>query len=105
MAPTDDIKSKLEAEYGAGKILHVKRLDEEAIFRRPNRHEWRRFLGELGDDDTKAMATERLVVLCCVYPAPEELDKILNDKPALAQSWGNELTSFAGLGRAEVLGK
>lgn len=105
MAPTDEIKSELEAKYGKEKILHVKRVGEEAIFRRPSRDEWRRFLGELGDDDTKAMATERLVVLCCVYPSATELSAILDDKPALAQSWGNELTSFSGLGRAEVVKK
>lgn len=106
MASIDDkTVAEFEAKYGTGKILHLKRHGEEALFRRPNREEWRLFMTQIHDEDTRADAIERLAVKCCVYPDSSELNRILDDKPGLAQSWGNEVSSFAGMGRAETVKK
>lgn len=95
--------SDLEAKHG--KVLHVRREGYEAVFRRPDRMEWRKFMSEIADDDTKPLAAEQLALATCVLPDREGFNRMLDEMPALAQSFGNAVTVFAGLGKAEVIKK
>lgn len=99
--PIDDSTiAALKAEHG--EILHLETDYGEAIFRVAKPTEWQRFLDEVTDAEVRARALKTLVLQCVVHPERVEFERLIAARPGLVQTFGNELTSFCGLGRAAV---
>lgn len=69
----------------------------QAIAKVPNRDRWMRFKAQLRDDTRKAVAFEGLVRDMVVHPDPQALDSLLEQRPALAESFGGQISELAGL--------
>lgn len=85
---------RLKAEHG--EVYLVRAAGAEVVVRPPRRAEYRRFRALVMDESRRADALERLVRDCTVHPAPEELDDLLERKPALAEVVGAKLLELAG---------
>lgn len=103
MELTKQVIEKLEAEHGA--ILPVKAKSGAAAFRVPTPEEWQRFVDELADPEMKPRALKGLVFSCRVWPEDGEFAALIGRRPGLVQSFGGELTEFAGIERVEVVKK
>lgn len=68
----------------------------------PNRALWRRFRTQLLDDRKRQDALEHLLRDCVVHPAKEEVDRILDRKPGLVETFGKEICELAGGGGGEA---
>lgn len=69
----------------------------------PERKEWQMFNRAIADADKRPRALEDLVRACVKFPAPVELDALLQRLPGVAQTFGNTLAKLAGAsGEAEV---
>ena len=91
----DEVVTKLKAEH---EEIHLLTAGEhQVIVRPPTRGEYQRFK-EMGFDEKKrTKAHETILRSCCVYPTPEELDALLEKRPALATNFGAKVTDIAGL--------
>lgn len=103
MSITDEELKQLEVKNR--KILVLRRDGYEAIFRRPTRDEYRKFKADLSNDEVKPYALEYLVTACCLHPDRAAFNAMLDEAPALSDSFGNDLVKWAGLGQAEVVKK
>jgi hypothetical protein len=82
--------------------------DDEKIgvtfgFRRPTDGEWFRYRTATLDPNpqVKARALQLIVVPCCIYPPPAELQAILERQPGFVEVLGGELAEFGGLIKAK----
>ena len=96
----DEIE-KLKASH-PGVELHfvtagIGEREVSVIVKVPNRERWNRFKSQVGDPHRKAMAFESLVRDCVVHPSAGELDRLLEQRPGLAEAFGGKLTEIAGL--------
>jgi len=82
--------------------------DDEKIgvtfgFRRPTDGEWFRYRTATLENNAqvKARALQLLVVPCCIYPPPDEFQKIIERQPGFVEVLGGELAEFGGLIKAK----
>lgn len=70
---------------------------------RPGRKEWKRFQSGAEQPGKRLEAYEQLLQDCRIYPAKDELDKMLHKRPALGMLFGSRCVDLAGMvGEAEV---
>jgi len=87
---------KLKAEHGDGLYL-LEAGDYSIVARAPGRQIWKKFRATL-TTDRKAESLELLVRDCLVHPAGAEFEAMLEERPGLAETFGNELADIAGAG-------
>lgn len=88
----------LKAKHGSKlRVITLNSEDgkEEFVAKMPSRGEFKRFVGLLSDDDTKADAFESISVSCIVYP--ENFEGMLEDRPGLAMTLGGKIAELAGV--------
>jgi hypothetical protein len=74
----------------------------QVVVRRPNRGEYKRFRAMQSDEKQKPAAVEALLFDVLVYPERPELNRMLDERPALADVFGAKVLELAGLtGEAE----
>jgi hypothetical protein len=78
-----------------GEVVHLEGAGEEILVRRPTRADWMRFR-KLGMGPKRHLAAERLLRDCCVHPALDALDALLERRPAAAESFVERLLELAG---------
>lgn len=98
---TEDQIRELKAKHGDKlKVIPVEATDFdpacEIVIKRPPRGEYKRFRKMLFDDDQKSEALETLARACVVYPESAEFSKLLEERPALAETVGGKAAEFAG---------
>lgn len=93
----DKLVADLKAKYGAIEMLSHD--EEDVIVRPPPAAEWKRFRAMISDESQRAMALETLCRACIVYPEGQEVSDLFNRLPGLAETFGNELTTMAGLAK------
>ena len=71
----------------------------------PNRERWMRFKNHVADPHRKSLAMESLVVDCVVHPSAAELGNLLEVRPGLAETLGNQVAELAGLEETVVAKK
>lgn len=82
-----------------GVELRIIGADGEAVIcKAPTRGEYRRFRSMYLDGAQRAMATETLLIGCVVHPDRGELGRLLERRPGLAETFGEKLIAWAGLG-------
>ncbi len=96
----DKTLGELKAQHGEVHVLGGS--GELVVVKPPTRAAWKRFKTWLSDDRRKADAFEALLVDCIVFPSRDEVDKMLDRKPALAEAFGNKLFELAGGGEVEA---
>jgi hypothetical protein len=91
---------KLKAEHGE---LHLLRASgAEVVVKPPSRAQWKRFRAYVADERRRPDAVESLLRDCVVYPDAAALDGILEKRPGLAETFGNQVVELAGAsGEAE----
>ncbi|UZX16560.1 hypothetical protein KQ693_05890 [Thermus sp. PS18] len=94
MRPDEQTLERLRAEHG--EVYWVEAAGVGLVVRPPRRAEYRRFRAMTLDPERRGDATERLVRDCVVWPSPEELDRILETRPALADAVASRLLELAG---------
>lgn len=98
---TDEQISALKAKHGDKlKVIPIPATEFdpecEVVIKRPPRGEYKRFRAMLFDEEQKAGALETLARSCVVYPEPAEFNKMLDERPALAETVGGKCAEFAG---------
>lgn len=92
----------LKAKHGSAIRIYIPetKFDEEIeIFvKKPSRAEYKRFRAMLVNVEEKADALETLALACVIHPEPADFKKMLNDRPALADKVGGQLSDFCGGG-------
>jgi hypothetical protein len=88
-----------------GVELHLISNDDlgvEIMVRAPNEGEYKRFRTMHADEAQRSAASRALVLGCIVEPPPSEFTAMLASRPALADTFANDLVEIAGLSRANT---
>jgi hypothetical protein len=75
---------------------------EVVVLRNPSREEWRRFKVKAADERKRSDAMEQLLSICVVEPSAVALDSMLEKRPALLETFCDELFEMAGLAKRDV---
>lgn len=87
---------ELKTKHPGVRLLHCRHVGKEAVFRAPSRAVWRLYLAQQRDDGTKIQANDVLIANCRVWPDAASLEAILEDAPALTETWALKLMEAAG---------
>lgn len=98
---TDDKIQELKSKHGEKlKVIPIPATEFDAecevVIKRPPRGEYKRFRAMLFDEEQKAMALETLARSCVVFPEAADFNKMLDERPALAETIGGKCAEFAG---------
>lgn len=94
---TEEELAALKAKFGEINLLEA--CDEQVLVRTPPYAEWQRFFSMANDPDQRSNALDTLTRACIVYPDKAGVNKLLNLKPALGVTFGNEISELAGLAK------
>lgn len=92
---TPELLRSLAMEHPDERLEHLVHPDEpkfEVVVRTPRAEEFKRWKREPDRDE----ATERIMSLCLVYPSAEEWEAMLNKRPALADTFGQDIPKLVG---------
>lgn len=88
----------LKRKHGVNRVHVITTPDGETVYvRAPAQGVWRRFRAEMQDDRRNEMASERLMRACLLHPDMPSFDAMLEDRPALLDTFASELCEIAGL--------
>ena len=82
------IVEDLKAKHGDVYILTAEEAGVQVVCKRPSRPVYRKFRDQRSDPNKRSMALEDLFISCLVHPAPKEFDRVLDEMPALADTFG-----------------
>jgi hypothetical protein len=88
---------ELRAKHG--RVEHIEAEDGawEVVIRAPTRQQYTAFKHALQDEVQKPRAVEMLFRAICVHPSePAELDKLLDDFPAIPEACSDEIMALLG---------
>ena len=68
-----------------------------AVFRKPNRMEYKAYRAEANDESRKSDAAERLARRLVVLPTPEAFDAMVEDFPGIPEACQRALNELAGI--------
>jgi hypothetical protein len=74
----------------------------EILVKVPDEGEYKRFRTMYADEQQRAMSTRMLVLGCILEPSAAEFTALLATRPALADTFSNDLVEIAGLSRANI---
>jgi hypothetical protein len=88
----EDLKAK------HGEVVHLvdPETRTEVVARKPPRAAYKRFRSMAFDPKKQADAAESLMVDCVVYPSRDEWNAMLEQYPALAETFAPEVLKLAG---------
>lgn len=88
---------------GAIFVLESESTGHRVIVRRPSREAYRRFRSDRHNPDKRSQAIETLFLGSLLHPTPKDFDRILDEFPALADTFGAQiLDSCLGVDEATV---
>lgn len=100
MPITEEQLAKVKAEH-PGEDLHLLSnpdTDDQIICKGPPSGEWKRFKEKAGATVAeKLAAAHMLVVACLVYPSKEDFAALVQQRPALPETFAGELGEIAGI--------
>jgi hypothetical protein len=88
----EDLKAK------HGEVVHLvdQETGTEVVVRKPPRAAYKRFRSMAFDPKKQADAAESLMVDCIVHPSRDEWNTLLEQYPALAETFAPEVLKLAG---------
>jgi hypothetical protein len=92
-----EIAAKVKADKQLPRVMLLSNKYGRAFFRPATAAEYQRLVDEQAKPELKTTALKRLVLACAVYPEGAEFAALLEAKPGLAQTFGNEIAADAGL--------
>lgn len=87
---------KVKAEHPRAVVLTAGGVSVAVV--PPTRQIWRRFKTFVTDEKRRSDAYEVLLRDCLVHPDAAGLESILDQRPALAETFGAEVAELAGAG-------
>src|SRR5438876_2914283 len=92
----ETLVDELKAKYGD--VLHLRdpETGSEIVARKPPRAAYKRFRAMAFDPKKQADAAETLMVDCVVYPSRDAWNALLEQYPALAETFAPEVLKLAG---------
>lgn len=98
----EDIITAVKTKH-PGMELRMLSTEEAAIIARcPSRGDYKRFRDMFLDPAKRSGALETLVYACTLHPPSEAVGAMLEKRPGLAETFGEKLASWAGLGQEAV---
>ncbi len=94
MEISKDVLEKLKSEHGSLTELSVD--NDAVVVRLPSRGEWKKFRATIADDRKRGDAAEQLLRSCIVFPDETAIEKMLDVRPGLAETFAGELVELAG---------
>lgn len=82
---------ELKAKHGNVVVLTADEACVQVACKRPDRATYKRFKVEIGDANKKTSALENLCLTCLVHPSREEFERLLDEMPALGDTFGAAL--------------
>lgn len=82
---------ELKAKHGEVHVLSAENAGIQVACRRVDRATYKRLKAELADVAKRATAFENLFLACVVFPDREAADRMLDELPALGDSFGTAL--------------
>ena len=82
------IVDELKAKHGDVYILTADEAGVQVVCKRPSRPVYRKFRDQRSAPNKRSMAFEEPFLSCLVHPAPKEFDRVLDEMPALADTFG-----------------
>lgn len=97
---SDEDIAQLKAEHGPD-LVAVESPSGTLVFKKPSRPIWADFIDSIARDrGSKEVAIRRLVLACAVQPKMADMDRVLEQYPALPAQVLNDLSDLAGTGNA-----
>ena len=96
MKPTEKQIEELKNTHAEQLHLHESQ-DHAVVTKTPTRAQWQRFLKTSMDKDQRHRALDQLLRDVRVWPAAEDLDRLLDQLPALAEVFGERAAETAGI--------
>jgi hypothetical protein len=91
---------ELKAKHPGKELELIIAAGEDIVAFTPTRGDWDKFQAWIKDDNKRKLAFHDLAVACVVYPATSDLEALLDRKPAIAVTIGNQLAQMAGIDEA-----
>ena len=98
--PSDDEIQELKAAHPGARLRLLTVFDASVVIRAPKEAEFVRFQVQAGDDERRPYAIERLLRDCCVWPAPERLNALIERYPGLPTTALAEALELVGMTRS-----
>ena len=98
---TDEQIAEYEAAHKRVARVRDKNDAWEVVLRKPSRAEYKQFRAMAHNSAQVADANELLVRKCCVFPAREAFDLLLEDWPGIPEACGEAIRSLCGLSAAD----
>ncbi len=96
--PSPDVIAKLKAQNPGVELHQIEVEDGEqvVICKMPSRAEYKRFVHMLSDRAQQSRALETLLLANLVYPEADAMLRMIEERPALAEKFGDHLADLAG---------
>src|SRR5438105_12091413 len=97
MSKVDEkVVEELRIKHGEVVLLRDPETGSEVVARKPPRAAYKRFRSMAFDPKKQADAAEALMVDCVVHPSRDEWNALLEEYPALAETFAPEVLKLAG---------
>lgn len=90
------IVEDLKAKHAGVKMSLLQHQGASIIVRHPTPAIYRKSKAYSRDEKTSADANEQLVRDCLLWPSKEELNAIMQDQPAITDTFASDLVKIAG---------
>ena len=95
-----ELVEQLKKQHGIGKIFMFAAETGETVYcRAPAVGVWRRFRSQMQNPAKRDEAGEVLVRSCVLFPEKGIVDAWLEERPALVETFADELAQIAGLSK------
>lgn len=102
MAKIDDkTLEQLKAQHGDVLVLTSPDGAQQIACKRPSRALYRKLKSELADERRRTSAADNFVLGCAVHPSKDDLDRLLDENAALADSFCERLLDAIGAGTSD----
>lgn len=97
MAITEEQVVALKTKYPGVKLVELKHPNgTSVVVRKPGTHDYRKWADRKADVDSRGTANQLLFQDCVVHPAGDELLRLIEDLPALPDTFSQDLLELAG---------
>jgi hypothetical protein len=100
-SPDEKQLAEFKAKYGEVYVLSAE-CGESVVVKKPSRAAYHCWKAERADEAKRVVAVENLLKSCVVAPEAAVLESMLEQQPAIADTFGEDLLRLAGLGRSSA---
>lgn len=90
-----EVLEKLKQQNPRAELFSLRSGADEVVVKSPSLVEWKRFRTFAADERRRADAVETILRACTVFPAPDQLQAMLERRPALCEIFGGQVVDMA----------